>query len=128
MRTIKKVEFLCRKKHKKKQKLKERTKENILGIIFSCEFFRLSICALLIVLKHLVNVFFMKTKFLLHGFSYSHLAINASFGKLEREIIKAIWQREEISVRQISHAVAERIVYPTKFSPCTPTMTGSRFL
>jgi predicted transcriptional regulator len=55
----------------------------------------------------------MKTKFLLRGFSRPREAIIASFGKLEREIMEAVWQCEKVSVRQVCLALDDRIAYTT---------------
>jgi predicted transcriptional regulator len=52
-------------------------------------------------------------KFLLRGFRRPGEALVASLGKLERDVIKQIWRNQEMSVRQVTEAFGDRVVYTT---------------
>jgi predicted transcriptional regulator len=56
----------------------------------------------------------MKTpRFLLRGFKRPHDVATQALGKLERQVLNEIWQRDETSVRDIYLAFGERIAYTT---------------
>ena len=56
----------------------------------------------------------MKTpRFLLRGFRRPAEVASLALGKLEREVLEQIWQRDEVSVRDIFLAFEERIAYTT---------------
>ncbi|MDQ5846598.1 MAG: BlaI/MecI/CopY family transcriptional regulator [Acidobacteriota bacterium] len=56
----------------------------------------------------------MKTsRFLLRGFKRPHDVASQGLGKLEREVLTEIWQREEVSVRDVFLAFDKRIAYTT---------------
>ena len=56
----------------------------------------------------------MKTlSFTLRGFKKAGEMLQSSLGKLEREIMEAVWQRGETSVREIHAAFNERAAYTT---------------
>ncbi|MBS1795751.1 MAG: BlaI/MecI/CopY family transcriptional regulator [Acidobacteria bacterium] len=52
-------------------------------------------------------------KFFVRGSARPNEALISSFGKLEREILKEIWARGEVNVRQIVAAFDERFAYTT---------------
>jgi predicted transcriptional regulator len=52
-------------------------------------------------------------KFMLRGFSRPSDALIASLGALERETMREVWRRKEVSVRQVSDAFDERVAYTT---------------
>jgi predicted transcriptional regulator len=52
-------------------------------------------------------------KFLLRGFSRPGEALIASLGRLERDVMKEIWRNQEMSVRQVTAAFDDRVVYTT---------------
>ena len=52
-------------------------------------------------------------KFLLRGFSRPSEAIISSLGKLERETMKEVWQRDEVSVRDVFDAFDKNVAYTT---------------
>jgi len=49
----------------------------------------------------------------LRGFKQPREVLGMAFGKLEREVMDAVWQRGEVSVRDIYRAFDERIAYTT---------------
>lgn len=51
--------------------------------------------------------------FTLRGFKSPREAIESALGELEREVMEAIWQRGETSVREIHSAFDERAAYTT---------------
>lgn len=56
----------------------------------------------------------MKTpRFLLRGFRRPSEVASLALGKLEREVLDQIWQRREVSVREVYLAFEERIAYTT---------------
>jgi predicted transcriptional regulator len=56
----------------------------------------------------------MKTsRFLLRGFKQPREVVSESLGKLEQDVLKEVWQRDEVSVRDIYLAFDERIAYTT---------------
>ena len=56
----------------------------------------------------------MKTsRFLLRGFKRPREVASESLGKLEQDVLKEIWRRDEVSVRDIYLAFGERIAYTT---------------
>jgi predicted transcriptional regulator len=56
----------------------------------------------------------MKTsRFLLRGFKRPREVASTALGKLEREVLNEIWQRDEVSVRDIYLAFGESIAYTT---------------
>ena len=56
----------------------------------------------------------MKTsRFVLRGFKRPREVASESLGKLELNVLKEIWQRDEVSVRDIYLAFGERIAYTT---------------
>jgi len=56
----------------------------------------------------------MKTpRFLLRGFRRPAEVASLALGKLEREVLEQIWQRGEVTVREIFLAFDERIAYTT---------------
>lgn len=56
----------------------------------------------------------MKTsRFLLRGFKRPREVASESLGKLEQDVLKEIWQRDEVSVRDIYLAFDQRIAYTT---------------
>jgi predicted transcriptional regulator len=56
----------------------------------------------------------MKTsRFLLRGFKRPREVASEALGKLEREVLNEIWQRDEVSVRDIYLAFGENIAYTT---------------
>ncbi|HEX8735097.1 MAG TPA: BlaI/MecI/CopY family transcriptional regulator [Pyrinomonadaceae bacterium] len=52
-------------------------------------------------------------KFLLRGFSRPGEAMLASLGRLERDVMEEIWRNQEMSVRQVTEAFGDRLVYTT---------------
>ena len=52
-------------------------------------------------------------KFLLRGFSRPGEALMASLGRLERDVMKELWREGERSVRQVTEAFDDRVVYTT---------------
>lgn len=53
-------------------------------------------------------------KFLLRrGFSRPSEAVIATLGRLERDVMKEIWRNREMSVRQVTAAFDDRVVYTT---------------
>jgi len=56
----------------------------------------------------------MKTsRFLLRGFKRPRDVASESLGKLEQDVLNKIWQRDEVSVRDVYLAFDERIAYTT---------------
>jgi predicted transcriptional regulator len=56
----------------------------------------------------------MKTsRFLLRGFKRPREVASDSLGKLEQNVLKEIWSRDEVSVRDIFLAFEEKIAYTT---------------
>jgi predicted transcriptional regulator len=56
----------------------------------------------------------MKTPtFLLRGFKRPREVVSPALGKLERRVLNEIWQREEVSVRDIYLAFGENVAYTT---------------
>jgi len=56
----------------------------------------------------------MKTsRFLLRGFKRPREVASESLGKLEQDVMKQIWRRDEVSVRDIYLAFDEKIAYTT---------------
>jgi predicted transcriptional regulator len=56
----------------------------------------------------------MKTsRFLLRGFKRPRDVASESLGKLEEDFLNKIWQRDEVSVRDVYLAFDERIAYTT---------------
>lgn len=56
----------------------------------------------------------MKTpQFLLHGFRRPHELAAAGLGPLERQVLEQVWQRREVSVRDVFIAFGERVAYTT---------------
>ena len=56
----------------------------------------------------------MKTsRFLLRGFKRPREVASESLGKLEQDVLKEIWRRDEVSVRDIYLAFGERVAYTT---------------
>lgn len=56
----------------------------------------------------------MKTpRFLLRGFRRPSEVASLALGKLEREVLEQIWQRREVSVRDVYLQFEERIAYTT---------------
>lgn len=56
----------------------------------------------------------MKTsRFLLRGFKRPRDVASESLGKLEQDVLNEIWQRDEVSVRDVYLAFDERIAYTT---------------
>src|SRR5882724_10658512 len=56
----------------------------------------------------------MKTsRFLLRGFKRPREVASESLGKLEQDVLKEIWRREEVSVRDVYLAFGETIAYTT---------------
>jgi len=51
--------------------------------------------------------------FTMHGFKRPREAVKSALGKLEREVMEAIWRRGETSVREIHAAFDERAAYTT---------------
>ncbi len=49
----------------------------------------------------------------MHGFKRPREAVKSALGKLEREVMEAIWRRGETSVREIHAAFDERAAYTT---------------
>ena len=49
----------------------------------------------------------------LRGFKQPREVLGLAFGKLEREVMNAVWQRGEVSVRDIYVAFEEKIAYTT---------------
>ena len=53
-------------------------------------------------------------KFLLRrGFSRPSEALIASLGRLEQSVMKEMWRNQEMSVRQVTEALGDRVVYTT---------------
>jgi predicted transcriptional regulator len=52
-------------------------------------------------------------KFLLRGFRRPGEALIASLGQLEQDVMKEIWRNREMSVRQVTEAFGDRVVYTT---------------
>lgn len=52
-------------------------------------------------------------KFLLRGFRRPGDALIASLGQLERDVMTEIWRNQEMSVRQVTEAFGDRVVYTT---------------
>jgi len=52
-------------------------------------------------------------RFLLRGFRRPGEALIASLGELERDVMKEIWRNQEMSVRQVTEAFGDRVVYTT---------------
>ena len=52
-------------------------------------------------------------KFLLRGFSRPGEALVASLGRLEQDVMREIWRNQEMSVRQVTEAFGDRVVYTT---------------
>lgn len=52
-------------------------------------------------------------KFLLRGFRRPGDALVASLGRLEQSVMEEIWRNQEMSVRQVTEAFGERVVYTT---------------
>jgi len=60
------------------------------------------------------NVRSMKApRFLLRGFRRPSEVASLALGKLEREVLEQIWQRREVSVRDVYLQFEERIAYTT---------------
>lgn len=60
------------------------------------------------------NVQDMKaSRFLLRGFKRPREVASESLGKLEQDVLKEIWRREEVSVRDVYLAFGETIAYTT---------------
>jgi predicted transcriptional regulator len=56
----------------------------------------------------------MKTpQFLLHGFRRPHELASAGLGPLERQVLEQVWQRHEVSVRDVFIAFGESVAYTT---------------
>jgi predicted transcriptional regulator len=56
----------------------------------------------------------MKTsRFLLRGFKRPREVASESLGKLEQDVLKEVWQRDEVSVRDIYLAFGEKVAYTT---------------
>jgi len=53
------------------------------------------------------------SRFLLRGFKRPREVASESLGKLEQDVLTEIWQRDEVSVRDIYLAFDERIAYTT---------------
>jgi len=53
------------------------------------------------------------SRFLLRGFKRPREVASESLGKLEQDVLKEIWRRDEVSVRDIYLAFGERIAYTT---------------
>lgn len=52
-------------------------------------------------------------KFVLRGFRRPREVVTHTLGKLEREVMEALWPRGELSVRQVHHIFGERMAYTT---------------
>ena len=52
-------------------------------------------------------------RFLLRGFRRPSEVASLALGKLEREVLEQIWQRREVSVRDVYLQFEERIAYTT---------------
>src|ERR1044071_1245339 len=52
-------------------------------------------------------------RFLLRGFRRPSEVASLALGKLEREVLEQIWERREVSVREMFLAFEERIAYTT---------------
>lgn len=56
----------------------------------------------------------MKTpRFLLRGYKRPHEVASQALGKLERQVLNEIWQRDETSVRDVYLAFGEKVAYTT---------------
>ena len=56
----------------------------------------------------------MKTsRFLLRGFKRPREVVSEALGKLEQNVLKEVWRRDEASVRDIYLAFDEKIAYTT---------------
>ncbi len=52
-------------------------------------------------------------KFTLRGFRRPREAVNLALGELEREVMKELWKRGEITVRDVHTAFGDRAAYTT---------------
>lgn len=52
-------------------------------------------------------------KFLIRGFRSPHEAIFASLGKLERKTLAEVWQKKEVSVREVNESLEQDFAYTT---------------
>jgi predicted transcriptional regulator len=53
------------------------------------------------------------TRFLLRGFKRPREVASEALGKLEQNVLKEVWRRDEVSVRDIYLAFGEKIAYTT---------------
>ena len=52
-------------------------------------------------------------RFLLRGFKRPAEVASQALGKLEQDVLKEVWRRDEVSVRDIYTAFGERVAYTT---------------
>jgi predicted transcriptional regulator len=54
-----------------------------------------------------------RTEFMFRGFRRPWELVLAALGKLEREVMENVWERGDVSVRDLHQAFAERVAYTT---------------